>query len=180
MFLVRSFKASARRLFVRGPFFLAFTSVCSDRWYQIWKKPKNLTSALKRSRRQLTFSFSRVKVIIIARWPRVQLLWERGALSRILSAADVERFRKLLERDMYCSVSRANDDYFNRFHMQKKRCASCSYPSPSMRRYNWSMKALRRRTTGSGRTRFLKNVQRRFKNGFREGTVATKKSSAAQ
>lgn len=34
---------------------------------------------------------------------------------------------------------------------------------------NWSIKAIRRKTTGSGRMRYLKTVQRRFKNGFREG-----------
>lgn len=34
---------------------------------------------------------------------------------------------------------------------------------------NWSVKAKRRRTTGTGRRRFLKDVHRRFKNGFREG-----------
>lgn len=37
---------------------------------------------------------------------------------------------------------------------------------------NWSEKAKRRRTTGTGRMRHLKLVHRRFKNGFREGTVA--------
>jgi hypothetical protein len=33
----------------------------------------------------------------------------------------------------------------------------------------WATKAKRRRTTGSGRMRFLKTLPRRFKNGFREG-----------
>lgn len=31
------------------------------------------------------------------------------------------------------------------------------------------MKAIRRKTTGTGRMRHLKTVQRRFSNGFREG-----------
>lgn len=31
------------------------------------------------------------------------------------------------------------------------------------------MKAIGRKTTGTGRMRHLKTVQRRFKNGFREG-----------
>ena len=31
------------------------------------------------------------------------------------------------------------------------------------------MKAIRRKTTGSGRMRYLKTVDRKFKNGFREG-----------
>ena len=45
---------------------------------------------------------------------------------------------------------------------------------------NWSIKAQRRRTTGTGRMKHLKLVQRRFKNGFREGVQAkSKKTSAA-
>ncbi|PNP51155.1 hypothetical protein THARTR1_08217 [Trichoderma harzianum] len=34
---------------------------------------------------------------------------------------------------------------------------------------NWSEKAKRRRTVGTGRTRYLKEVSRRFKNGFQTG-----------
>ncbi|KAG8302888.1 60S ribosomal protein L37 [Homalodisca vitripennis] len=34
---------------------------------------------------------------------------------------------------------------------------------------NWSVKAQRRKTTGTGRMRHLKIVRRRFRNGFREG-----------
>ncbi|CAG8722280.1 9307_t:CDS:2, partial [Gigaspora margarita] len=33
---------------------------------------------------------------------------------------------------------------------------------------NWSVKGKRRKTTGTGRMRYLKHVSRRFKNGFRE------------
>eukprot|EP01034_Spumella_vulgaris_P023124 gene23124-29317_t len=36
----------------------------------------------------------------------------------------------------------------------------------------WAQKAKRRRTTGTGRMSYLKTVNRRFKNGFREGTTA--------
>ena len=60
------------------------------------------------------------------------------------------------------------------FHIQKRVCASCGFPSASMRKYNWSNKALRRRTTGTGRMQYMKHVPRRFKNGFREGTQAKK------
>ncbi len=35
---------------------------------------------------------------------------------------------------------------------------------------NWSEKAMRRKTTGTGRMRSLKLVARRFKNGFQSGT----------
>ena len=54
------------------------------------------------------------------------------------------------------------------YHIQKSRCASCGYPSPRKRTYNWSLKSKRRRTTGTGRMRYLKKVHRRFKSGFRE------------
>ena len=37
---------------------------------------------------------------------------------------------------------------------------------------HWSVKAKRRHTTGTGRIKHLRDVQRRFKNGFREGTQA--------
>ncbi len=43
-----------------------------------------------------------------------------------------------------------------------------------MRKYNWAHKALRRRTTGTGRMRHLRHLPRRFKNGFREGTVVSR------
>ena len=56
------------------------------------------------------------------------------------------------------------------FHIQKSVCAACGYPSAKIRSYNWCPKALRRKQTGTGRMSHLRNVQRRFKNGFREGT----------
>jgi len=52
------------------------------------------------------------------------------------------------------------------YHIQKKTCASCGYPSKRIRKYNWSVKAKRRKTTGTGRMSYLKKVQRRFRNGF--------------
>mmetsp|Transcript_10266 Transcript_10266/g.15444 ORF Transcript_10266/g.15444 Transcript_10266/m.15444 type:complete len:94 (-) Transcript_10266:42-323(-) len=58
------------------------------------------------------------------------------------------------------------------YHASHKVCSACAYPRPKRRRFNWSAKAISRRTTGTGRMRHLKIVQRRFKNGFREGTVA--------
>ena len=46
---------------------------------------------------------------------------------------------------------------------------------------NWSVKAKRRNTQGTGRMRYLKHVYRRAKNGFREGTQAhsTKRKAPA-
>lgn len=52
------------------------------------------------------------------------------------------------------------------FHNQKKTCSSCGYPAAKLRKYNWSAKAKRRRTTGTGRMTYLKYVSRRFRNGF--------------
>ena len=65
------------------------------------------------------------------------------------------------------------------FHLQKKICSACGYGNTAqMRRYNWGLKALRRRTEGTGRMRHMKGVTRRFKNGFREGTQAPQKKVA--
>ncbi|KAL8110023.1 large ribosomal subunit protein eL37z-like [Apium graveolens] len=59
------------------------------------------------------------------------------------------------------------------FHLQKSRCSACAYPAARIRKYNWSEKAIRRKTTGTGRMRYLRHVPRRFKSNFREGTQAT-------
>ncbi len=64
------------------------------------------------------------------------------------------------------------------FHKQKATCASCAYPAPKTRHYEWAQKAKRRRTTGTGRCAHLKTMPRRFKNGFREGTQAKAAKSA--
>ncbi|QSL64581.1 hypothetical protein MERGE_001882 [Pneumocystis wakefieldiae] len=63
------------------------------------------------------------------------------------------------------------------FHIQKSKCASCGYPASKMRRYNWSFKAIRRRTTGTGRMKYLKSVYQRYKNGFRTGETPRKTRS---
>ncbi|EAA04924.3 probable 60S ribosomal protein L37-A [Anopheles arabiensis] len=65
------------------------------------------------------------------------------------------------------------------YHIQKHTCSRCGYPAAKIRSYNWSEKAKRRRTTGTGRMRYLKVVRRRFRNGFREGQVAKPRKSAA-
>lgn len=44
---------------------------------------------------------------------------------------------------------------------------------------NWSEKAKRRKTTGTGRARHLKLVRRRFRNGFREGGQAKPRQTKA-
>lgn len=44
---------------------------------------------------------------------------------------------------------------------------------------NWSVKAIRRKTTGTGRCRYLKKVHRRFRAGFKSGNSAGKKVAPA-
>ncbi len=47
------------------------------------------------------------------------------------------------------------------YHLQKARCAGCGYPAPKIRSYAWGYKAIRRRTTGTGRMRYLKHIPTR-------------------
>ncbi|KAL9127170.1 MAG: hypothetical protein Q9217_003903 [Psora testacea] len=54
-------------------------------------------------------------------------------------------------------------------HIQKHTCASCGYPAAKIRQYNWGVKAKRRKTTGTGRMRHMKDIPRKFKNGFQTG-----------
>eukprot|EP00127_Corallochytrium_limacisporum_P001519 Clim_evm4s63 gene=Clim_evmTU4s63 len=55
------------------------------------------------------------------------------------------------------------------FHIQNKDCGRCGYPAARKRKYNWGQKSIRRRTTGTGRMTYLKQVQRKFRHQFREG-----------
>ncbi|KAJ8480133.1 hypothetical protein OPV22_023860 [Ensete ventricosum] len=64
------------------------------------------------------------------------------------------------------------------FHLQMSRCGACGDPSSRIRKYNWSVKAIRRKTTGTGRMRYLRHVPRRCKSNFREGTQATPRKKA--
>ena len=64
------------------------------------------------------------------------------------------------------------------YHLQKSTCGKCGYPAKWKRKYNWSAKAKRRNTTGTGRMRHLKFVYRRFRHGFREGTTSKPKRAA--
>ncbi|KYR02614.1 ribosomal protein L37 [Tieghemostelium lacteum] len=60
------------------------------------------------------------------------------------------------------------------YHNQKKTCASCGYPGAKTRTCGWSIKSQRRKTTGTGRCRYLKTVHKRFNSGFREVTRVPK------
>jgi large subunit ribosomal protein L37e len=62
-----------------------------------------------------------------------------------------------------------------------RTCAQCGYPAAKMRSYNWGEKAQRRKTTGTGRMRYLKDVSRRFKSAssFRSATRALERAGVA-
>ena len=65
------------------------------------------------------------------------------------------------------------------FHLQKRKDAQSGGGfHAKKRRYNWSTKALRRNTTGTGRMRHLRHINRREKNGWRSGSQAVKKVKA--
>ncbi|KAH0569577.1 Ribosomal protein L37 [Spironucleus salmonicida] len=50
-------------------------------------------------------------------------------------------------------------------HIQKGQCASCAFPQAHMRKYNWSQKALARRTQGTGRMSHLRLINQKFHAG---------------
>nr|XP_039320198.1 60S ribosomal protein L37-like [Saimiri boliviensis boliviensis] len=65
------------------------------------------------------------------------------------------------------------------YHLQKWTCGKCGHPAKHKRKYNWSTEAERRNSTGTGHTRHLKTVYRRFRRGFRDGTTPQPKRAAA-
>ncbi|RMZ75231.1 hypothetical protein DV737_g5394, partial [Chaetothyriales sp. CBS 132003] len=68
--------------------------------------------------------------------------------------------------DIFCSEGRCGR---RSWHIQKSVCANCGYPAAKTRKYEWGEKAKRRKTTGTGRMRYLKTVSRKFSNGFQAG-----------
>lgn len=58
-----------------------------------------------------------------------------------------------------------------RQHVTQESSFRCGLTLCCVSADNWSQKAVRRKTTGTGRMRYLKDMSRRFKNGFREGGV---------
>ncbi|KAF8366026.1 hypothetical protein PRIPAC_83855, partial [Pristionchus pacificus] len=68
-----------------------------------------------------------------------------------------------------------------RIHLSGASSCNIEYnPAAKKCVYQWSIKAIRRSTTGTGRMRHLKKIQHRFKNGFREGTVAVSQKKRTQ
>jgi large subunit ribosomal protein L37e len=66
------------------------------------------------------------------------------------------------------------------YHLQQKKCGACAYPEAKIRGYGWSNKARRRKTTGTGRCRYLKIVKRREANGFMKGQPQKKNATTQQ
>nr|XP_039322600.1 60S ribosomal protein L37-like [Saimiri boliviensis boliviensis] len=63
-------------------------------------------------------------------------------------------------------------------HLQKSTCGKNGCPAKHKRRYNWGAKAERRNAARTSRMRHLKIVYRRFRHGFREGTIPKPKRAA--
>ena len=65
----------------------------------------------------------------------------------------------------------------NALHYQKHRCASCGFgANKKMRLFTgWGQKVRARRGQGTGRMRYMKDIPRLAKNGFRTGTTAKPK-----
>nr|XP_039335726.1 60S ribosomal protein L37-like [Saimiri boliviensis boliviensis] len=64
------------------------------------------------------------------------------------------------------------------YHLQKSTCGKCGHPAKHKRKCNWTAKATRQNTTGTGRMRHLKIVSCRFRHGFHEGTTTEPKRAA--
>ncbi|XP_063113197.1 large ribosomal subunit protein eL37-like [Cavia porcellus] len=64
------------------------------------------------------------------------------------------------------------------YHLQKSTCGKCGYPAKHKRKYNWSAKAKRQKTTATGRMRHLKTVYRRLRHVFRKETTPNPKTAA--
>ena len=61
------------------------------------------------------------------------------------------------------------------FHRQKKECGACGFPRTTMRRYDGVYRKVRgRKGQGTGRMKYLKDVPRKFRNGFRNENVYRK------
>jgi len=56
------------------------------------------------------------------------------------------------------------------FHKQLRRCSSCAFPE-AKRRNPGSLKAARRTGQGTGRMRYLKRIQKKARNGFKENPL---------
>ncbi|CCG81330.1 Ribosomal protein L37, partial [Taphrina deformans PYCC 5710] len=71
------------------------------------------------------------------------------------------------------------DDVVDDLTTSRTTCSSCGYPAAKTRKYEWSEKAKRRKTTGTGRMAHITKVHRRFAHGFRTGLAARKTAAPA-
>jgi large subunit ribosomal protein L37e len=70
-------------------------------------------------------------------------------------------------------------DALSQVTAQVQSSESVSFSSSHFYLDNWAKKAIRRRTQGTGKMSYLKHVNRRAKNGFREGTKAPSRKRRA-
>ncbi|KAA8541798.1 hypothetical protein F0562_022950 [Nyssa sinensis] len=65
------------------------------------------------------------------------------------------------------------------FHLQKSRCSACGFPSSRVRKYNWSVKAIRRKTTGTGRMRYLRHLPSQIQEQFQRRDSSSSKEEGS-
>ncbi|XP_076769310.1 large ribosomal subunit protein eL37-like [Arvicanthis niloticus] len=63
-------------------------------------------------------------------------------------------------------------------HLQTSTCGKCGYSSKCRRKYNWSAKAKRRNTAGTGQMGHLRTAYPRVRRGLREGPTPKPKRAA--
>merc|ERR1719220_3379526 len=97
----------------------------------------------------------------------------RGLISELLAPLTDEEVEGILEEldedgsgsmdfDEFCEMMTTGR---SNYHIQKKRSAKVG-------KFNWSAKAKRRASPGTGRSRHVKKVNQRFANGFRHAVAS--------
>ncbi|KAI9841652.1 MAG: hypothetical protein M1838_003488, partial [Thelocarpon superellum] len=95
--------------------------------------------------------------------------WKEQGAERLRSAGFTEEDVQKWEKGGGKKADDEKEPSRRSLHIQKHTCSSCGYPAAKIRQYNWGEKAKRRKTTGTGRMRYMKEIPRRFKNGFQIG-----------
>merc|ERR1711998_650005 len=105
--------------------------------------------------------------------------WDRQSARPFVRGAAVMGTKNALKKQIQKTHTMCRRCGRTSYHIQKKVCSACGYPSARMRTYNWGKKQIRRKNEGTGRMRYMKGLPRRFKNGFREGTTAPSRKKGA-
>ena len=119
-------------------------------------------------------------------WTNISLAWAKRLLDSTRKEEEVRNSNQLfglggrskMTKGMSTFQERGNKTHMlshrcgsKACHLQKSTCGKCGYPAKRKRKYNWSTKAKRRNTTGTGQMRHLEITYRRFRHGFCEGTT---------